>query len=146
MLELSNIQLENDPLAHRYVKDETVSVEFASSAGSVQSREGANAYAAGDALLTSSAGDLWSVSRARFDARYRPAADQLHGADGPYRNRPIPVLARRMTEPFTLQRSQGGDRLQGAAGDWLLQYAPGDYGLAINERFARLYRRAADTA
>jgi hypothetical protein len=49
-----------------------------------------------------------------------------------------------MAEPFTLLRSQGGDRLQGAAGDWLLQYAPGDYGIAVNERFARLYRPSAE--
>ncbi|WP_297907935.1 PGDYG domain-containing protein, partial [Thiomonas sp.] len=36
----------------------------------------------------------------------------------------------------------GGDRLQGKPGDWLLQYAPGDFGLAAQSRFAQVYRKA----
>ncbi|HTP40247.1 MAG TPA: PGDYG domain-containing protein [Steroidobacteraceae bacterium] len=140
MLQLEHIDLRTDPLACSYVKDETVEVQFARTAGSLQSREGANAYAVGDALLRSQSGDRWCVSRARFELRYLPADGQRVGADGRYRNQPLPVLARRMEQPFTLLRSQGGDRLVGAAGDWLLQYAPGDYGVAVHERFERLYR------
>jgi hypothetical protein len=37
----------------------------------------------------------------------------------------------------------GGDWLQGQAGDWLLQYAPGDHGVAAKSRFARVYRLLA---
>jgi hypothetical protein len=63
------------------------------------------------------------------------------GEDGSYAARPVPVLARQITEPFSAERSAGGDRLYGKAGDWLLQYAPGDFGVAEQERFAQVYRK-----
>jgi hypothetical protein len=31
--------------------------------------------------------------------------------------------------------------LHGKAGDWLLQYGPGDFGVAEQARFARIYRK-----
>ena len=37
-------------------------------------------------------------------------------------------------------RAHGGDLLRGAALDWLLQYAPGDYGIVENARFQAVYR------
>ena len=134
-------ELRDDPAAAAFVKHELVSVQFARRAGALQSREGANAYAPGDALVTGSNGDVWSVSRARFDARYEAVASP-HGEDGRYRNKPLPVLARQVPVAFTLRRSRGGDLLHGKAGDWLLQYAPGDYGIVDQEKFARVYRRA----
>jgi hypothetical protein len=39
-----------------------------------------------------------------------------------------------------LERSAGGDVLRGAAQDWLLQYAPGDYGIVEKARFEAVYR------
>jgi len=54
----------------------------------------------------------------------------------------VPVLARQIHEPFTALRSACGDRLAGRAGDWLLQYAPGDWGVCEQARFAAIYRRA----
>jgi hypothetical protein len=30
--------------------------------------------------------------------------------------------------------------LRGAAGDWLMQYAPGDYGIVARARFEAAYR------
>jgi PGDYG protein len=136
------LDLRGDPLAVWYVKTESVDVEFAGGAGVIASREGGNHYRAGDALVTGSNGDRWSVSRARFDARYEPAGNQMHGCDGTYRNKPLPVLARQIGEDFTVRRAVGGDLLQGRAGDWLLQYAPGDWGVVQNEKFSRVYRRA----
>lgn len=138
----SEVDLASDAKAAAFVKDEEVTVSFARVAGVLASREGENRYGQGDALVTGSNGDLWSVSRARFDARYEPAAGQAHGEDGPYRNKPLPVLARQVSVPFTLRRSAGGDLLRGKAGDWLLQYAPGDFGIVDQEKFARVYRRA----
>lgn len=140
MLQLRNIDLANDDAAMQFVKDEVVQVRFAAIPGELASREGPNRYQPGDALITGSTGDCWSVSRARFDAKYQPLAPLPAGADGSYRSRPIPVLARQMTEPFTLQRSSGGDVLRGLAQDWLLQYAPGDFGIIENSRFQRVYR------
>jgi len=140
MTELKDIDLAADPAARRYVKDEVVEVSFATTDGELASREGPNRYRAGDALITGSTADRWSVSRDRFDEKYQPVAPLSHGEDGRYRARPMPVLARQMAEDFAIARSAGGDRLRGLAGDWLLQYAPGDYGIVEKARFERVYR------
>jgi hypothetical protein len=122
------------------VKDELVTVEFAASAGTLESAVGTNRYAVGDALITGTTGDQWCVSRDRFDAKYAAEAPTRHGHPGQYRNRPSAVRARRMDVPFCVRRSVGGDLLRGEAGDWLVQYAPGDHGIVARDRFARVYR------
>jgi hypothetical protein len=141
VLELVAIDLVADPGAARYIKDEIVTVRFARLAGELTSLEGLNRYAAGDALITGSTGSQWSVSRERFDAKYRAVAPAVAGGDGRYAARPIAVLAKQMTAAFTAARSAGGDVLRGNAGDWLLQYAPGDFGVADQHRFAQVYRK-----
>ncbi|MCX7147755.1 MAG: PGDYG domain-containing protein [Sulfuritalea sp.] len=141
MLELKNIDLTTDNSAALFVKDELVDVTFAETAGDLVSREGPNRFQAGDALITGSTGDRWSVSRDRFDAKYLPVAPVEPGEDGRYRAKPLPVLARQIGEAFTLARSSGGDVLHGKAQDWVLQYAPGDFGIIENARFQRVYRR-----
>lgn len=141
-MHLNAVDLNNDAAAAAFVKRETVQVTFARLAGELLSREGPNRYVPGDALVTGSDGDVWSVSRKRFDARYESVPPLQHGDDGVYRNKPLPVLARQMTVAFTLTRSAGGDLLRGKSGDWLLQYAPGDYGIVDREKFARVYRPA----
>lgn len=140
MKELRNIDLSHDASAAHFVKHEIVEVAFAVLAGELVSREGPNRYAVGDALITGSTGDRWSVSRDRFDAKYLPLEPVRHGEDGRYQARPVPVLARQMSEAFCVERSAGGDLLRGAAQDWLLQYAPGDYGIIENARFQAVYR------
>ena len=146
MLELKNIDLTTDPAAARYVKTEVVAVIFAHQAGELQSLEGPNRYAAGDALVTGITGSRWSVSRQRFDQKYEAVPPTRFGDDGSYRARPIPVLARQLGEAFTAARSAGGDVLRGNAGDWLLQYAPGDFGVADQTRFSQVYRRLDESA
>ncbi|MFM0740650.1 PGDYG domain-containing protein [Paraburkholderia xenovorans] len=143
MTELKNIDLRTDAAALRVIKDETVMVEFAAAEGELMSLEGPNRYAHGDALITGSTGDRWVVSRERFDAKYLPVDAALaHGEPGPYRNRPAVLLAKQMHEAFSMARSaQGGDVLHGTAGDWIMQYAPGDYGVVQAARFAKVYRR-----
>jgi hypothetical protein len=137
---LTHINLERDPKAHQYQKDEVVSVVFAKQIGQIASREGANRYAIGDALITGSTGDKWSVSRDRFDAKYLPVPPLQHGHDGEYRNIPIPVYAKRMDAAFSIERTAGGDVIHGKPDDWLMQYAPGDYGIVESAKFAKVYR------
>lgn len=137
--ELTDVDLEQDPAVRAVAKSEVVSVEFAVADGVLQSRVGPNHYAAGDALVTGSDGDRWSVRRSIFDAKYGPEPGTVAGGNGLYRNRPATVLARRYDEPFAIRRTSG-DLLVGSAGDWLLQYGKGDYGLASAERFAAVYR------
>lgn len=139
MQELKNIDLRTDPRGAPYIKNETVAVEFAIMAGELMSREGTNRYRPGDAIVTGVTGDRWVVSRARFDAKYLALAPTVDGTAGRYRNRPIPVLARQMHEPFALARSSGGDVLRGEPGDWVVQYAEGDYGVVAQERFRSVY-------
>lgn len=144
ILEMTNPDLTLDPAARRAVKDEKVSVEFAVQAGELISAVGVNRYSSGDALITGSTGDRWCVSRDRFDAKYDPEPPTVSGQAGDYRNRPVAVLAKRMDQAFTVARMAGGDSLSGATGDWLLQYAPGDYGIVERTRFERVYRLIAD--
>ena len=140
MTELKNIDLRQHAHAQRVVKDETVSVAFAAVEGELMSLEGPNRYRVGDALITGSTGDRWCVSRDRFDAKYDPVPPAVHGASGNYRNRPVTVLAKRMHEPFSVARMASGDCLRGEAGDWLIQYGPGDHGVVERSRFERVYR------
>lgn len=141
MLELKDIDLTRDSLASAYVKTEVVQVNFAREAGELISLEGPNRYAIGDAVITGSTGTRWSVTRDRFEAKYVPVQPTRQGEDGSYQARPIPVLARQFAEPFTAARSAGGDLLHGMAGDWLLQYGPGDFGIAGQQRFNQVYRK-----
>jgi hypothetical protein len=131
---LDNIDLATDHAAKKFVKYEIVHVTFATNEGELTSREGINRYHAGDALISSESGERWCVSRDRFELKYEPIAN------GKFRAKPVSVLAKQMLEPFLISRSAGGDVLQGAAQDWLLQYAPGDYGIVENARFRRVYR------
>lgn len=143
MIELNDVDLRDDPLAGRFVKDEVVVVEFAQASGELMSLEGANRYERGDALITGTGGARWVVERRRFDGKYAPAEAALaHGEPGRYRNLPAVVLAKRMQAPFAIARRAAGDVLTGAAGDWVLQYAPGDYGVVRADRFAQVYRAA----
>ena len=102
MRDLGSPDLATDRDALRVVKDEVVAVEFAADAGVVLSSVGENRYAPGDALVTGSNGDRWCVSRARFDARYRPCPGTRAGSAGAYRNLPVTVLAKRIDEPFRI--------------------------------------------
>lgn len=140
---LQHVDLRTDSAARPFVKDETVHVDFAHAPGELMSLEGPNRYAPGDALVTGSTGDRWVVSRERFNAKYLPADAALtHAQPGAYRNRPSVVLAKQMDAPFSMARSEAGDVLHGQAGDWILQYAPGDYGVVQAQRFAKVYRPA----
>ena len=143
-MEIGRPDLRADPVARRAVKDERVWVEFADEAGELTSGVGVNRYSPGDALITGSTGDRWSVSRDRFEAKYAPEPPTERGDSGNYRNRPAAVLAKRIDQAFTVARTAGGDSLYGESGDWLIQYAPGDYGIVESARFKRVYRLSAD--
>jgi hypothetical protein len=139
-MRLTSLDLPNDPDAARYVKDETVTVVFAREAGSLMSGEGLNYYTLGDALITSDNGAQWVVARERFINKYEAAFATQSLEDGTYRARPIPVWAKQMPHAFSLARREGGDVLEGEAGDWALEYAPGDFGACKAARFAAVYR------
>lgn len=140
MIQFAQIDLRTDPESSQYIKNEIVQVQFAECDGELISKEGPNRYCVGDALITGSTGDSWSVSKDRFDIKYEPVAPASLGSNGAYRNKPIPVYAKQINQSFSITRSVGGDLLKGNAQDWLLQYAPGDYGIVEQVRFAKVYR------
>ncbi len=116
-----------------------VEVEFAADDGSIPTAEGEVNFVRGDALLTGAAGDRWPVPRARFVATYEAIASTPPGGAGAYRKRPADVLALRMAEAFTVSLSGGRGGLSGAAGDWLVQYAPGDQAVVAGPIFTATY-------
>lgn len=141
MRHITEINLSSDPEAGRFIKTEVVQVVFATEPGELISLEGPNQYQAGDAIITGCTGDRWSVDRHRFDAKYQAVPPTSDGEDGAYTAKPVPVLAKQINEPFTAARSAGRDVLRGEAGDWLMQYAPGDFGVCGSSRFERVYKR-----
>jgi PGDYG protein len=141
-----NVDLRAHADAATFVKNEVVEVTFAVEVGALQSREGLNGYAAGDALVKGSTGDHWSVTRRRFDVKYSPVAPTRAGANGRYSSIPLPVLAVRISEDFAVERSAGGDLIHGQAGDWLMQYAPGDHGIVAAAKFAMVYREVKSSS
>jgi hypothetical protein len=138
---LNHVDLVNDSNSAEYIKHETVSVIFAQQDGDIMSAVGLNHYKAGDALITGVTGDCWSVSRDRFNAKYQAVSPTVNGNNGMYVASRVSVLAKQMTTAFSIARSEGGDTLYGEADDWLLQYAPGDFGIVANTRFQRVYQR-----
>lgn len=141
MLHLEHIDLSQDATAKPYIKTEVVQVAFAKTPGELISLEGPNKYQIGDAIITGCTGDRWSVDRHRFDAKYQAVPPTVNGDDGAYTAKPVPVLAKQIHESFTAARSAGRDVLRGEAGDWLMQYGPGDYGVCGQSRFERVYQR-----
>jgi hypothetical protein len=137
---ITEVDLSANAAASRYVKHEFVDVVFAADNGFLQSREGVNHYAIGDALIAGSTGDRWSVTLDRFRAKYAPVAPTRAGENGRYVSIPIPVLAVQMAENFSVARCRGGDIIHGNAGDWLLQFGPDDHGVVAAMKFAKVYR------
>ena len=134
------IDLRSDSAARRARKRPiALRVEFAASAGTLLTREGTVAYAPGDALLSGTEGERWPVPRRRFDETYEPVAPLRPGKPGMYCKRPQVVWAKAMRTPFTAELDAGRGTLRGAAGDWLVQYAPGDFSVVGASVFAKTY-------
>lgn len=127
--------LTNDPLARRYIKTATVTVSFAPEAGVISTIEGDVPHAAGDAILTGVNGEQWPVARGTFEARY----DEVAGQPGTYRKHATPVLARQMSDAFSVSIRNGNAILSGKPGDWLVQYDKNDYGIVSAEIFGKTY-------
>jgi hypothetical protein len=137
--------LATDPAALRARRRPTlVTVRFAEQAGHVETLEGPVRHQAGDALVTGESGELWPVGRTRFLETHEPVEGTLAGCDGIYRRRSGMVMAKRLscTEDVVLSGARG--TLHGDAGDWLVEYAPGDAAIVAADIFERTYELVAD--
>lgn len=137
---MTSVDLREDRTARRARKLALeMQVEFAPAHGTLVTREGPVTYVSGDALLTGIEGERWPVPRQRFDETYEPIAPLRPGKPGAYRKRPQVVWAKPMRETFTVELGDGRGTLRGNAGDWLLQYAPGDLSVVSTTVFAKTY-------
>ena len=75
------------------------------------------------------------------DIAVPPGSDGIAGA---FRSKALAVLAKQIHEDFEVRRSATGDLLHGRSGDWLLQYAPGDWGVVEELKFRQVYRPLMD--
>jgi hypothetical protein len=112
---------------------------FAGAAGVVSTAEGPVRHAAGAAIVSDAGGRSWPVERTMFEAHYEPVSPTRMGEPGRYRHRPDTVLARRMTQPFSICLPDGRGVLRGSAGDWLVQYGPREHGVVAARAFADSY-------
>lgn len=113
-----------------------VQARFAAVAGICGTLEGPVAYAAGDAILTGVQGEHWTMTRAKFDHAYVPLA----GVAGQYLKRPLNVWAAPLDSAIDVPLGDRRGTLHGVAGDWLLQYGPGDFGVVASDIFDKTYR------
>lgn len=113
-------------------------VRFAQSDGVLATLEGEVPFQRGDAILTGTRGEHWPVSRERFFHTYTPGPGVAPGEDGEYVKLSRPATALQMRCPFRVT-TLGGKTLTGAAGDWLLQYQDGEYGIVAEALFPERY-------
>jgi len=116
-----------------------VQVEFAQSAIVVQTLEGPVTAGPGDAIITGIRGERWPVSSKRFAQKYEPVPPLVAGQDGRYRTRSIIVHAVAIQEAFAVTLPDKSSRLEGRAGDWLVDYGDGSLGVVAAEVFAATY-------
>ena len=108
--------------------------EYSKRDGVIRTKEGEVSFKAGDAIMTGTEGEEWPIPAEKFAETY----DDL--GDGTAAKKNIPVFAKEMTEPFQVKVSWSDDLLQGEAGDYLVQYGVGDYGVVGREIFGKTYK------
>jgi len=79
------------------------------------------------------------VSRAHFKDKYRPVPPTVMGESGVYASLPYRILALRMQQDFDVWLADGVSRLAGRAGDWLVDYGDGSFGVVADPIFATTY-------
>jgi hypothetical protein len=116
-----------------------IEVSFTLIACTVQTPEGVVHARPGDAIITGTAGEHWRVSSARFPYKYRPVPPTVAGESGRYVSLPNRILAVPMTEAFDVLLADGISRLNGRAGEWLVDYGDGSLGIVSEAVFASTY-------
>jgi hypothetical protein len=134
----SRISADPQCVAARKLERE-IEVRFTPIACTVQTQEGVVQARPGDAIITGTAGEHWRVSRERFPYKYRPVPPTAAGESGRYVSLPNRILAILMTDAFEVLLADGVSRLQGHAGEWLVDYGDGNLGIVSEAIFASTY-------
>ena len=107
--------------------------EISKAAQTIATKEGPVAARAGDIIMTGTKGEKWPIPKNKFRQTYDIVGDGLAAKKN------IPVHAQQMSKPFNVKVSWSDDLLKGKAGDFLVQYGPGDYGVVEKEIFKQTY-------
>ena len=132
--------IDRDPrrvFARKLVRE--IQARFTAEPCTVQTNEGLVHARPGDAIITGIAGEHWRVSRAHFSAKYRPVPPTVAGEAGHYVSLPNRIMCVPMSEPFEVLLADGVSRLRGGAGDWLVDYGDGSFGVVSPAIFAVTY-------
>ena len=133
----NNMNLISDPNALVVMKKPIpMKVEFAKEDGVIKTKEGAQPYKIGDALMTGTKGERWPIPASVFKETYEP----VDKSAGLYSKKNVEVLARQMNEAFTVNVSWSNAPLAGKPGDWLVQYGKGDFGIVDRQIFKETYK------
>lgn len=124
--------------ARKYERE--VAVGFVTAACTVQTPEGVVHARPGDAVITGAGGERWRVSRGHFPHKYRPVPPTLVGEPGTYASLPYRILALQMQTEFEVWLADGVSCLKGRAGDWLVDYGDGSFGVVAAAIFATTYQ------
>jgi hypothetical protein len=124
-------------MARKLVRE--IDVRFTPVECTVQTREGIVHAHAGDAIVTGTAGEHWRVTRARFAEKYQPVPPTKAGEPGRYASLPYRIMCLPMDTPFEVLLVDGVSRLSGHAGDWLVDYGDGSFGIVSKDIFATTY-------
>jgi hypothetical protein len=116
-----------------------IEVRFTPTACTLQTPEGIVHARPGDAILTGTAGEHWRVSREHFPEKYRPVPPTRAGETGRYMSLPNRIQALRMKDAFEVLLADGISRLNGRAGDWLVDYGDGSLGIVSPTIFLTTY-------
>jgi PGDYG protein len=141
VLDMNKVDLVKDSAALRAVKRPiTVPVRFATTPGTIVTREGPVGYERGAAICRGVMGEQWPVSAARFMKLYEPLPGTVRGQDGNYRKKPTDVLVKRiLDEPFFVNVGSNRQPIFGQPGDWLIQYSKEKRSVIANEVFRASY-------
>lgn len=114
-------------------------VEFSQVSGTLQTLEGAVAYDAGAAIVTGLHGEKWPIAIDRFAKTFELVEGSTIGQRGRYRRRPQTVLAHCLVNASEVIVPEERGVLGGHAGDWLVEYGPGDRAIVAAEIFEMTY-------
>jgi len=129
-----NPDMSEDPDAFKTAKKPIpLNFRFAEEEETIETKEGPVVAPPGAAIMTGTEGEQWPIPIESFEQTY----DVLEGVAA---KKDIPVFAKEMIEPFQVKVSWSDDLLQGEAGDYLVQYGPGDYGVVGRKIFGDTYK------
>lgn len=113
--------------AGRFMKrPRLVNVRFAERDQRISTLEGMVACRQGDAIVTGIVGESWPVPIEVFARKYEAVPPTAEGTAGVYKTLPQAVFALQIDAATEVRLSNGRGTLTGNAGDWLVEYAPGD--------------------